>query len=227
MIAKVGAVVALLFGIAAAVLPTVTVPSDAQWPPLEMTWRTTTRTGSTAAPLVITAASQMSFTDDDTWSTEVVASDDTRAGAIQVGERTEVDGQTVTFRPCEGCAQDERTRTNEAIPAAVSPAAYGRYADDPAVAKQAVDAPLGLNLDAVRVETAIQYPCAGVLAECAPGAPGAPAGLAGGNAPAVEYWTFVILDADRQSAVPVRHQVRIGDLAVEDTVVDSLEIPSS
>lgn len=218
---------ALLFGIVAAVMPVVVVPADAQWPPLEMTWRTTARTGAMADPLVITAASKLSYTDDDTWSTEVVATDDTRAGATQVGERTVVDGQKVTVRPCDGCAEDERTRTNEAIPGAISPTVYARYADDPSIPKEVVDSPLGLNLDAVRVETAIQYPCAGVLAECAPGAPGAPAGLAGGNAPALEFWTFVILDADRRSAVPVRHQVRIGDLAVEDTIVDSLEIASS
>lgn len=227
MIARVGAVVALLFGIAAALMPTVTVPSGAQWPPLELTWRTTTRSGQMQAPLVVTTASQLSYDDADHWSTEVLATDDVRTGATQVGERTQVEGETVTFRPCDGCSPDERTRTDEAIPAAVSPAAYGRLADDASVAKETTDAPLGLNLEAVRVEVPIQYPCAGLLAECAAGAPGAPAGFSGGSAPAVEYWTFVILDPDTGSAVPVRHQVRIGDLAVEDTIVDSLEIPSS
>lgn len=227
MIARIGAVLALVFGVTAAALPTVTVSADAQWPPLEMSWRTTSRTGPMAAPLVVTVAQELRYWDEDHWTTEVVASDDTRPGATQAGEQTTVDGSTVSFRPCADCAVDERSRTKEAIAPAVAPGQYARFADDPSVAKVPVDAPLGLNLDAYRVEVPVEYGCAGVLAECAPGAPGAPAGLVNGRAPATESWTFVVLDADAGSAVPVRHQVRIGDFAVEDTMVDSLEIPSS
>lgn len=227
MIARIGAVVALVFGLAAAVMPTVTVPPQEAWPPLEMSWRTTSRNGSLAAPSAVTVASSLEFTDDDNWTSEIIASDDTRPGAIQAGEQTVVEDGTVRFRPCDGCAVDERKRTNEAIAAQVGPGRYARIADDPSIAKTPVDTPLGLNLDAVHVEVPTQFPCGAVFAECAPGAPGAPSGLANGNVPAVESWTFVILDADRGSAVPVRRQVRIGDVAVEDTIVDSLQIPSS
>lgn len=227
VIARIGAVVALVFGLVAAVMPTVTVPPHSPWPPLEMAWRTTSRTGSMVEPTVVTVAQELSFTNEDDWSSKVVASDDQRAGAAQAGEETVVTGGTVTVRPCAGCAVDERERTNEAIAPAVAPGRYARFAEDPAIVKEPVDAPLGLNVDAVRVEVPTQFACVGILAECAPGAPGTPPGLAGGNVPAIETWTFVVLDADRASAVPVRHELRVGDFAVEDTVVDSLEIPSS
>lgn len=227
MIARIGAVLALVFGVTAAVLPTVTVPAGGGWPPLQMAWRTTSRTGAMAAPVVVTVASELDYTDADNWTTEVVASDDTRPGATQAGEQTAVEGGTVRVRPCTGCAVDERKRTKEAIAPAVAPGQFARFADDATVTKERVAAPLGINLDAYRVEVPVEYPCAGILAECAPGAPGAPAGLVNGNVPATESWTFVVLDAATNTAVPVRHQVRIGDFAVEDTMVDSLEIPAS
>jgi len=227
LIARVGAVVALLFGLTAAVMPTTTVPPDSQWPPLQMTWRTTSRTGSMAAPLVVTVAQSLQYTDADSWTSEVIASDDTRPGATAAGEQTVVDGDTVRVRPCADCVVDERTRTKEAIASGVAPGQYERFADDVQVTKESVASPLGLNLDAYRVEVPIQFPCVGIIAECAPGAAGAPAGLVNGHVPATETWTFVVLDSGTGAAVPVRHQIRVGDFAVEDTIVDSLEIPSS